>query len=200
MQISGWLQCCWWWCVRLLVWLEPVIPPHQLCVCCAVVYRPGATTGYDIVAAQPSAQRQAANRASYTPYSPTATLSSSHYYYHILTLRNCSVCTVEYQGASDVKTEIVKSSMQNQSFSFNEKKWKLAMTMTMDRCACYNCHIYSASGSLYGRNNSGLAQFQGDIWSCDVTPAQVSGACGRYYSSKLYCQLPFISWQGYICK
>ena len=102
MQISGWLQCWWWWCVRLLDWLEPVIPPHQLCVCCAVVYRPGATTGYDIVAAQPSAQRQAANRASYTPYSPTATLSSSHYYYHILTLRNCSVCTVEYQGASDV--------------------------------------------------------------------------------------------------
>ena len=104
MQISGWLQCWWWWCVRLLDWLEPVIPPHQLCVCCAVVYRPGATTGYDIVAAQPSAQRQAANRASYTPYSPTATLSSSHYYYHILTLRNCSVCTVEYQGASDVIT------------------------------------------------------------------------------------------------
>ena len=86
MQISGWLQCWWWWCVRLLDWLEPVIPPHQLCVCCAVVYRPGATTGYDIVAAQPSAQRQAANRASYTPYSPTATLSSSHYYYHILAL------------------------------------------------------------------------------------------------------------------
>ena len=55
-------------------------------------------------------------------------------------------------------------------------------------------------GSLYGRNNSGTAQFQGDIWSCDVTPAQVSGACGRYYSSKLYCQFPFISWQGYICK
>ena len=105
MQISGWLQCWWWWCVRLLDWLEPVIPPHQLCVCCAVVYRPGATTGYDIVAAQPSAQRQAANRASYTPYSPTATLSSSHYYYHILTLRNCSVCTVEYQGASDVISE-----------------------------------------------------------------------------------------------
>ena len=39
----------------MLDWLEPVIPPHQLCVCCAVVvYRPGATTGYDIVAAQPS--------------------------------------------------------------------------------------------------------------------------------------------------
>ena len=103
MQISGWfsvggggVSACW------TGW-EPVIPPHQLCVlCCAVVYRPGATTGYDIVAAQPSAQRQAANRASYTPYSPTATLSSSHYYYHILTLRNCSVCTVEYQGASDV--------------------------------------------------------------------------------------------------
>ena len=73
-----------------------------LCVCCAGVYRPGTTTGYCILAAQPSAQRQAANRASYTPYSPTATLSSSHYYYHILTLRNCSVCTIEYQGASDV--------------------------------------------------------------------------------------------------
>ena len=109
MQISGWLQCWWWWCVRLLDWLEPVIPPHQLCVCCAVVYRPGATTGYDIVAAQPSAQRQAANRASYTPYSPTATLSSSHYYYHILTLRNCSVCTVEYQGASDVIQEMLSA-------------------------------------------------------------------------------------------
>ena len=109
MQISGWLQCWWWWCVRLLDWLEPVIPPRQLCACCAVVYRPGATTGYDIVAAQPSAQRQAANRASYTPYSPTATLSSSHYYYHILTLRNCSVCTVEYQEASDVILEIVQA-------------------------------------------------------------------------------------------
>ena len=71
-------------------------------VCCAVVYRPGATTGYDIVAAQPSAQRQAANRASYTPYSPTATLSSSQDYYHIQRLQNCSVCRVEYQGASDV--------------------------------------------------------------------------------------------------
>ena len=88
---------------------------HQLCVCCAVVYRPGATTGYDIVAAQPSAQRQAANRASYTPYSPTATLSSSHYYYHILTLRNCSVCTVEYQGASDV-TGVMTVMIENEAF------------------------------------------------------------------------------------
>ena len=82
-------------------WLEPVIPPRQLCLC-AAVYRP-ATTGYVRHSGGPA---QPAEAASSTAYSPAATLSSSHYYYHILTLQNCSVCRVKYQGASDVKFEV----------------------------------------------------------------------------------------------
>ena len=66
---------------------------------CAAVYRP-ATTGYVRHSGGPA---QPAEAASSTAYSPAATLSSSHYYYHILTLQNCSVCRVKYQGASDVK-------------------------------------------------------------------------------------------------
>ena len=74
-----------------------------LCAAVGVPYRP-ATTGYVRHSGGPA---QPAEAASSTAYSPAATLSSSHYYYHILTLQNCSVCRVKYQGASDVKCEIV---------------------------------------------------------------------------------------------
>ena len=70
---------------------------------CAAVYRP-ATTGYVRHSGGPA---QPAEAASSTAYSPAATLSSSHYYYHILTLQNCSVCRVKYQGASDVISAIL---------------------------------------------------------------------------------------------
>ena len=68
-------------------------------VCCYMLCTGPATTGYVRHSGGPA---QPAEAASSTAYSPAATLSSSHYYYHILTLQNCSVCRVKYQGASDV--------------------------------------------------------------------------------------------------
>ena len=100
-QNFGWLQCCWWWCVCLpgLAGAGYSSSPAL----CAALYRPD-TTGYVPHSGGPA---QPAEAASSTAYSPAATLSSSHYYYHILTLYNCSVCRVKYQGASDVKMKNV---------------------------------------------------------------------------------------------
>ena len=76
--------------------LEPVIPPRQLCV---LRCTGPATTGYGIVAAQPSSIGEAASSAAYSPCSHT---ELSQYNYHILMLQDWTVCRLKYRGASDV--------------------------------------------------------------------------------------------------
>ena len=83
--------------------LEPVIPPRQLCVLRCGVPARAATTGYGIVAAQPSSIGEAASSAAYSPCSHT---ELSQYNYHILMLQDWTVCRLKYRGASDVKVQI----------------------------------------------------------------------------------------------
>ena len=83
--------------------LEPVIPPRQLCVLRCGVPARAATTGYGIVAAQPSSIGEAASSAAYSPCSHT---ELSQYNYHILMLQDWTVCRLKYRGASDVNIHI----------------------------------------------------------------------------------------------